>query len=187
MDNWLEEIEERQKKKLTLSEKAKKRIQAKKEKVVINYTKNKDAYLNFINKLNQLVNRVNTLPEEERNEFIVINSKFKKTEFDNQLHIYSTSKRIYIYKKKFIFWGKKKYKFKYIRVIYFSISKEIDKVEIEIKEKYLAKGHRKKHTADDVHRLYKLPFSTLENEDLSYQIINWLAFKYDVSKLPFFS
>ncbi len=87
MDNWLEEIEGREKKKVTLSEKAKQRIHAKKEKVLLNYNKNGSTFDDFIKNLNELISRVNSLPEDERSDFIEIDSRKKKTEFENHLNI----------------------------------------------------------------------------------------------------
>jgi hypothetical protein len=185
MENWLEEVEGKEHKKAFLSEKAKQRILAKKEKVTSNYIKNGIAFDTFIAKVNELIDRVNSLPEEERHEFVEIDSRNKKTEFDNHLNIFSSSKRVYFNKKRFYLFGEKKYRYKYIRIIYFNISKDIDKVEIEIKEKYLPKGHRRKYATEDIHRLYKLNFDVL-NEQLAFQIINWLAFKNDVRNLSIF-
>jgi len=185
MDNWLEEIEGREKKKVTLSEKAKQRIHAKKEKVLLNYNKNGSTFDDFIKNLNELISRVNSLPEDERSDFIEIDSRHKKTEFENHLNIFSSSKRVYISKKKYYLFGKKNYRFKYVRIIFFNISKEFDKVEIEIKEKYLPKGHKRKYLKEDIHRLYKLNFDILNNQ-LAYQIINWLAFKKDINNLSIF-
>lgn len=185
MDNWLEEIEGKENKKVSLSEKAKERINAKKEKVALNYKKNATSFDDFIKKINELVSRVNSLPEDERTEFIEIDARHKKTEFDNHLHIFSSSKRVFINRKRFYFFGDKKYRYKYIRVIYINISKEIDKVEIEVKEKYLPKGHKRKYIVEDIHRLYKLNFEVLTPE-LTYQIINWLAFKKEVTNLSIF-
>lgn len=185
MGNWLEEIENKENKKSSLSQEAKQRIQIKKEKVALNYKKNGQIFDNYINRLNELVSRVNSLPEEDRSEFIEIDSRNKKTEFDNHLHIFSSSKRILIKHKRFFFFGEKNYRYKYIRVIYFNISKEIDKVEIEIKDKYLSKGHNRKYSNEDIHSIYKLDFNVL-NETLAYQIVNWLAFKSDVRNLGIF-
>jgi len=77
---------------------------------------------------------------------------------------------------RFLFFGKEVFRFKHIRVIYFSISKEMGKVDIEYKEKYLPKGHHEKYTSNESHFLYELDFDIL-TEELSYRIINWLAFK----------
>jgi len=176
MKNWLEEIEEQEQKQEALSEKAKKRVQVKKEKAAANYQKNGKLFDNFIFKLNGLVKKVNSLPEEERSEFIEIDARLKETDFDNKLTVFSSSKRVSIRKMRFLFFGKEVFRFKHIRVIYFSISKEMGKVDIEYKEKYLPKGHHEKYTSNESHFLYELDFDIL-TEELSYRIINWLAFK----------
>jgi hypothetical protein len=180
--DWLEEIEGKARKKKALSEKARQRIEQKRLKVAANFQKNGEKYLEFIAKLNELVKRVNNLPEEERAEFIEINSKYKTTEFDNHLYIFSSSKKVYIEKFKVFILKKKKYRFKYARIIYFDISKEIDKVEIEIKEKYIPKGHRRKHKEEDINKLYKVGLNFLTPEFAS-QVISWLAFKNNIENL----
>jgi len=176
MKNWLEEIEEKEQKKEALSDKAKQRIQQKKEKVAVNYQKNCDKYDTFINRMNELVLKVNNLPDEEKKEFTEIDVRMKDTEFDNKLYVFSASTRISINKNRFLFFGNEIIRYKHIRVIYFSISKEIGKVDIEYKEKYLNKGNHHKYHKKDSHYLYELDFDVL-TEQLAYRIINWLAFK----------
>ncbi|MFZ4401140.1 MAG: hypothetical protein ACOYO1_13970 [Bacteroidales bacterium] len=176
MKSWLEEIEEQEQKKEALSDKAKKRIQIKKEKAALNYQQNGAKYDKFISRLNELVHKVNNFPEDERIEFIEIDARLKETEFDNKLFVFSSSKRVSIRKMTFFFFGKEIFRFKHIRVIYFSISKEMGKVDIEYKEKFLPKGHHEKYTTKDSHYLYELDFDIL-TEELAYRIINWLAFK----------
>ncbi len=180
--DWLEEIEGKAKKKKALTEKAKQRVEQKRLKVAANFQKNGEIYLDFISKLKELINRVNNLSEEERAEFIEIDSRYKITEFDNHLYIFSASKRVYIEKFKIFIIKKKKYRFKYARVIYFDISKELDKVEIEIKEKYIPKGHKRNYKLEDINKLYKVSFDKL-NSDFASKIISWLAFKNSVEQL----
>ncbi|NVN94805.1 MAG: hypothetical protein HXX18_05930 [Bacteroidetes bacterium] len=176
MKSWLEEIEEQEQKQEALSERARKRIQVKKEKAAANYKQNGNKFDTFISKLNIFVKKVNSLPEEERAEFIEIDARLKETEFDNKLTVFSSSKRVSIRKMRYFFFGKEVFRFKHIRVIYFSISKEMGKIDIEYKEKYLPKGHREKYTSKESHFLYELDFDIL-TEELAYRIINWLAFK----------
>ncbi|MEI6696266.1 MAG: hypothetical protein WCO13_09365 [Bacteroidota bacterium] len=178
MKNWLEEIEEQEQKKEALSEKAKARIQVKKERAAANYQQNGLKYDQFIAETKELVRKVNNFPEDERKEFIEIDARFKETDFDNKLFVFSSSKRVTIRKMRFFLFGKEQFRFKQIRVIYFSISKEMGKVNIEYKEKYLPKGHHKKYIAKDTHFLYELDFDVL-SKDLAYRIINWLAFKIE--------
>jgi hypothetical protein len=176
MKNWLEEIEDQEQKKEALTDKAKQRIQIKKEKAAANYKLNGSKYDSFISRVNELVKKVNNFPEEERKEFIEIDARMKETEFDNKLFVFSASKRVSIHKMRFLFFGKEMFRFKQFRVIYFSISKEMGKVDIEYKEKFLSKGHHEKYTAKDSHFLYELDFEILTDQ-LAYRIINWLAFK----------
>lgn len=180
--DWLEEIEGKARRKKSLSEKATQRIEQKKIKVSANFQKNGEKYNDFISKLKELVGRVNNLPEEERADFIEIDFKYKTTEFDNHLYIFSSSKKVYIEKFKLFILKNRKYRFKYARVIYLDISKEIDKVEIEVKEKFIPKGHRRKYNQEDIDKLFKVSFELL-NSEFANRIISWLAFKNNVNHI----
>ena len=180
MKNWLEEIEEQEQRKEALSDRAKERILIKKGKVAANYQQNSSKYDNFISKVNELVRKVNNLPENERKEFIEIDTRTKDTEFDNKLTVFSSSKRVSITKMEFLFFGKKQFRFKNIRVLYISVSKEMGKVDIEYKEKYLPKGHHEKYTEKEFHYLYEFNIDVF-TEEFAYRIINWLAFKQETA------
>lgn len=179
MGHWLEEIENQAEKQHNNSEKAHNRIEERKQKVILNYEANKTVYDSFIAEMNSFVDRVNKLPEDQRVDFEEIDRKYKSTIFNNKLNIYSSSKRVEIRKRRGLLRGYKNYRYKYIRVIYFSIAKEYGKVEIEIKEKYLPKGHRKTHKAGTIKKLFKSNFSVLTHE-LCLELIDWLAFKDEI-------
>jgi len=176
MKSWLEEIEENAQQKEDLSTKAQQRILLKKEKSALNYQQNAAFYDDFISKINQLADKVNKFPDSQQKDFYEIDARFKDTEFNNKLFVLSSSKRVSSSKMIFYFFGKQVFRFKHIRVIYFSVSKEMGKVDIEYKEKFLPKGHHEKYAKDDSHFLYELDFDILTTE-LAYRIINWLAFK----------
>jgi hypothetical protein len=176
MKNWLEEIEEQEQKKEALSEQARNRIQIKKEKTALNYQQNGEKYDIFISRLNELIQKVNNFSQDKKKDFIEIDSRLKDTDFDNKLFVFSSSKRISTHKMRFYFFGKEILRFKQIRVIYLSISKEMGKVDIEYKEKFLPKGHEDNYSTKDTHYLYELDFDIL-TENLAYRIVNWLAFK----------
>ncbi len=182
MKSWLEEIEERELKKAALSANTEQRIQLKTEKIAANYLQNKDHYENFISNLTGLVQKANSLPNDEKKDFSQIDIQLKDTNFNNKLTVFSSSTRFSISKKKYLFFGNVVFRFKHIRVFYFSISKELGKINIEYKEKYLSKGNQLKHIKEDSHFSYVLDFGILSDE-LAYQIINWLAFKSEINEL----
>ncbi len=87
---------------------------------------------------------------------------------------------------RFLFFGKNSFRFKHIRLLYFAISKEMGKVDIEYKEKYLPKGHRERYTTEGIHNLYELNFDVL-TEKFAYQVINWLAFKQETAEFSMYN
>jgi len=198
MINWLEEAEQELDKKKG-SKKHSARVLDKKFRIQENYKKNKDKYDEFIAKLNELVDRVNNLPIEKKQPFGYINSKEKKSRLNNHLNYFSSSNRI----EKLRFRGfLKLFKlshYKNVRVIYFSVSRHIDIVGIEIKERSLLKERIKagsktdekkgdkgsKHKdQDSIHFKFAWDMNKLDDE-LAIQVISWLAFKEDLRNLPF--
>jgi hypothetical protein len=198
MINWLEEAEQELDKKKD-SKKHSARVLDKKFRIQENYKKNKDKYDRFIAKLNELVDRVNNLPIEKKQPFGYINSKEKKSKLNNHLNYFSSSNRI----EKLRFRGfLKLFKlshYKNVRVIYFSVSRHIDIIGIEIKEHSLLKERIKASSNTDdkkgakgskhkdqerIHFKFAWDMNKLDDE-LAIQVISWLAFKEDIRNLPF--
>lgn len=196
MAHWLEEAERKiQRRERRPSESV--RIQEKKFLIQQNYDKNKELYDGFIRKLNELVERVNNLPMEMRDPFGHMDAVEKESKLENHLCYFSSKVRI---RKKTLlpkFPFIKFTNFKHIRVIYFCISKYPDKVEIEVKENYLKKTrkdgqiddakqhhHKEEDDHDNIDVIFLWDIEKLTSE-LAYQLIDWLAFKEDLSSLPF--
>lgn len=198
MTNWLEEAEKGLKKKKG-SKGSTARILDKKFRIQKNYEKNKDKYDGFIAKLNELVDRVNDLPVEKKQPFGYINSKEKKSRLNNHLYYFSSSKRLEKIKFRGILKFFKLSHYKNIKVIYFNVSRHIDIVGIEIKERSLLKERirdtsktddkkgvkgSKHKDKDRIHFKFAWDMNKLDDE-LAMQVISWLAFKEDMENLPF--
>lgn len=196
MAHWLEDAERKiQRKERRPSESV--RIQEKKFLIQQNYDKNKSSYDGFVNKMKELVERVNNLPMEMRDPFGHMDAVEKESKLDNHL-VYFLSK-VRIRKRTILstFPFIKFTSFKQIRVMYFCVSKYPGKVEIEVKENYLKKtrkdghidnikhhDHKEEDDHDNIDVIFLWDMEKLTNE-LAYQIIDWLAFKEDLSYLPF--
>jgi hypothetical protein len=196
--HWLDEIERLENRKnRSASDSA--RIQDKKFRIQQNYSKNHEIYDGFIGKLDNLVERVNSLPMEHRDVFGKINSRDKDSKLDNHLHFFSSSRRTEKMQFKSILQPFKSVHFKHVRVIYFNVAKIMDKAEVEILEELLEKKRRdgkvvqehemgkdfkKPHSdKDKFHEIYYYDIEKLTDE-LAYQILDWLAFREDLHHLP---
>lgn len=195
MSHWLEEAEreEQRKKQRPADESA--RIQDKKFRIAKNYEANKEAYKNFVDTLFDLCERANNLPMDKRIPWGQIDFKVRETRYENHFVSVSSSepfdKTIMIKSFPFV----KKQHYKHVHKIYISISKEMGKAEIEVRNDYLAKTRlrtdEKKEEEimfDDglprVKLLFLYEISKLDR-DLAYKILDWLAFKEELKSLPF--
>jgi len=196
MSNWLEEAESKK----ALEEEntsITRRIEQKKEAILQNYQANKALYEGFINHMEDLANRVNELPMEYRETFGKINFRLKESKLNNHLYYLSSSKRIRRRLRKSIFTIFKKYSFKHIRVGYFTVSREMGMVDIELKENLLLRVRMKSNGDDrktstrrkkNDHRkdfVFRLELSKI-SETTSMDIIDWLAFRKKMDKISFF-
>ncbi|MFP4471128.1 MAG: hypothetical protein ACLFPE_10615 [Bacteroidales bacterium] len=194
MTHWLEEAEreEQRKKQRPADESA--RIQDKKFRIAKNYDANKAAYDDFIEILFDLCERANNLPLEKRLPWHQIEFKTKETRYQNHLVSVSTSegldKTILVNTFPFV----KSQHYKHMHKMYISVSKEMGKAEIEIKNDYLAKTRLRTDEKeveplldDGLPRLKVLFLYDIDklDKDLAFKILDWLAFKIDVKSLPF--
>lgn len=209
MASWLEEAEKRQEDRSHRSQHYAEKIQQKKNQVKANFIKNEKTFTHFISVLNNLTDRVNALPWEDRQPFKKIITSTKKSKLDNKLHIFSSSKRLNKRKNLiFIPWLKKEH-YKHIRVIYFCISNDMDMIEIEIRETELIRErlkqkakpekkiigntiqHRQKHHQVEepdegkMHALYNYPFEKLDEQN-ALEVIEWLAFRKDMNQIAIY-
>ena len=196
--HWLDDIESTESRKHGHAADSA-RIQDKKFRIQQNYEKNGQAYEEFIVKLHGLVERVNNLPMEYREEFGKISFKEKESHLDNHLKYFSSSRRTEKMEFKGFLQPFKNVHYKHVRLIFLNIAKVMDKVEVEIREEFLEKKRRdgkvvpehespnhfeKPHSEKDkFHEIYYYPIENL-TDDLAYKILDWLAFKENVDHIP---
>ena len=207
MSDWLENAERRQRFKERRSLKSSSRILENKEKIKSNYEKNRNFYENFIYNLNDFSDRINDLPSKYRKDFGKIRYKSKESKLNTHLNFYSSTKR---QKKRRFKNLNSLFKFshqKNVRIVYFSVSKHIDMIEVEIKQvsmfrerlnrENLEKGKKKelkiksdkigKDDQEDSNFKIKLLFQyEMEKltKDFAMEFVDWLAFKKDIEELP---
>jgi len=206
MSDWLEEAERHQRHKERRSSKSSSKILESKEKIKNNYERNRGLYDNFINRLNNLLERINNLPSKDRNEFGKITYKAKESKLNTHLNLYTSSqrqdKRRY---KNLLSLFKLSHK-KNVRIVYFSVSKEIDMIEVEVKEvsmfrerlqrvdlekgkkKELRTKSKKNIKEDNKNQSYKIKLLfryEMEKLDKSFamEFVDWLAFKKNTGQL----
>jgi hypothetical protein len=197
--HWLEDIERHESKKHR-SARDSARIQDKIFRIKQNYEKNRDTYDAFINKMNSLVERVNNLPMEYREDFNKIKAQAKESKLENKLHLFSSSRRYQRTEFKGFLNPLKNVRYKHVRIIYFNVAKIMDKVEVEVREEYLEKKRRdgkimpeeedQKRSnkpsgidKDKFHQIYYYEMASLTPE-LALRIIDWLAYKEELDHLP---
>ena len=205
MTNWLEEAEQE-----SFRKTEKKRRDAgfldRKMRIEENYKNNKNEYNSFIKTLNELIGRVNRLPLKQKQPFGNINLKVKDSKFNNQLNIYSSSKRYekQVLKKTFYRLLEGAFTrlfvpshFKHVRVVYVSVSSQSGKIGLEVKEtsmlkskvivdKELVKKHDKYSDKNRFHEYFHYDIDKL-NKEFAMQIVDWLAFKKELKDLQFIS
>lgn len=167
-----------------LSIEMRRRIESKKAKIKLNYDNNCEAYDSFIQSLFDKSERANILLDETAEDVRKIEATRRDSPLDNKLCMFNGNKRVELNLFTGIFSGYDHFRFKHIRGIFFFISKEMDKLEIEIRESFYPKGHRKKYKKGYKHILFRYNFKNL-NENLAKDIIEWLVFKKEFDKISF--
>jgi hypothetical protein len=196
--HWLDEIERLESRKKG-SGSGSARVQDKKFRIQQNYEKNKEIYENFVVRLSNLVERVNNLPMEHREDFGKVTAREKDSRLNNHLYYFSSSRRTQKTEFRSLLQPFKTIHYKHVRIIYFNVAKLMDKVEVEIHEELLEKKRRdgkevpehenphefkKPHSEKDkFHEIYYYDMEKL-TDDLAYKIIDWLAFHENVDHLP---
>ena len=198
MGHWLDEIEWQESRRRG-SGSSSARVQDKKFRIQQNYAKNKETYDSFLDSMQGLISRVNSLPLQYRDVFGKINIQRKESKLDNHLTMYSSSRRIEKTEFKSILRPFSTTHYKHVRVIYFMVAKHMDKIEVEIYEELLEKKrhdgkvipeHEDPHHSakphsdrDKFHEIYYYGMDGLTNE-LALQIIDWLTFREEVQHIP---
>ena len=195
MSNWLEEAESRK----SLEEENDSSIsktELKKEAIRKNYEAHQSFYEEFINHLENLAERVNDLPMEYRDSFGKINFKHKDSKLDNHLFYLSSSRRIKKRRKKSILTFFKKDNYKHVRVGYFTISREMGMLDLELKEKMLRrvriqandddKRSGAKRSKNNINKdfVFRIKMDILKKETCM-ELIDWLAFKKKMEDISF--
>lgn len=134
MTHWIEEAEKYKSRRELKREYVHNRISQKKGDVGKNWEKNKEAYLAFLVRIENFIERINNLPKETRLEFGRIESKEKKTTLQNHLIKFTSSRRRIVRKFDGLFAPFKAKHFKNTRNILLSLSRETDLITLETKE-----------------------------------------------------
>jgi hypothetical protein len=198
MAHWLEEREnERDAGKSNKARSAS--FKDRKFRISQNYARNKEAYEGFLSRLSALIDRVNQLPADHRKDFGKISVQRKESQLDHHLLYFSTSRRFQEWGFRGILRPLVRVHYKHVRIIYFFISTQMNKTDVEIRDEYLVKHrydgkvihagdpqsrhHRSRKGRERFHKVYAYDISLLD-EELAMTIIDWLAFKAPVTNLP---
>jgi len=174
------------------------KIRKKKESIQENYLANQSLYDNFIQELKSLSKRVNELPAEYREPFGKISFHVKDSKLNNHLRYLSSSTRIKKRMFKSVFRFLKIYNFKRVRVAYFTVSSEMGKIDVELKENMLLRvrmtrtgenerlkdPRRKKKDRKDYR--FRLDLNKINGNE-SRDILDWLAYKKEMEEIQFFA
>ncbi|MBN2236274.1 MAG: hypothetical protein JW729_01865 [Bacteroidales bacterium] len=195
--HWIDEAEQKLSKREQTRKVIHSRIDQKKNDVQTNWDENNDSYLNFLDTLEDSIDRVNNLPREARMEFGRIEWKEKKSSLQNHLTKFSSSRRKIIRRFNGILSPFKPVHYKNTRNIFVSLSRKLGYTFIEIKEIHaprirLEDDHEstlaaflrffKKKERTITHRAkVHIKIEELSNE-LALYCIDYLAFKNDGSE-----
>lgn len=134
MSHWLEEaeskIDKKKDKKLEIID----RIDTKKEDVRINRLLIENEYLDLIDQLVSIIQRINNLPRHHRIPFGQIYAKQKENKLDNLLHKFHSSRRIVSREFKSVLKPFKEQHYKNSRSFFISIGRNRHEVLMEYKD-----------------------------------------------------
>jgi len=194
MSHWLEEAEREEQHKKERPSRESAKIQDKIFRIKQNYDANKETYKNFITYFFDLCERANNLPHEKKLPWVRIDFRLKESKLENHLYYASTSEAIDKVVKTSSFPFFKRQHFKHLRSIHFNVSKKMDFAEVEVRDDYLARTRLKSDDGDKTD-IYDDGFKRVKvvfeyemkklNKNLSIAVLDWLAFKKDISSLPF--
>lgn len=196
MGHWLEEAEKEGRSNEPGSSLQHERTVHKKERILANYIRYKIQFDEFISGMHNLIDRVNCLPVAKREPFGMMEARSKDSKLNNQLNIFSSSRRLLRPGRTGLFSWFRKYHFKHIRVLYIHVPQVSGKAEIEIKENYLVrtalssknksgKGIKPAGKSEKLHVLFYFDMNNLSN-DVALDIIDWLAFSRELEDTDFF-
>jgi len=199
MNHWLEEAEEKVHNKSSKHSQIRNRVVTKKSEVKENKEFIGEDYLDLIDHLVSIIQRINNLPRMERVPFGQISSKHKENKLDNLLHKFSSSRRITIKEFSGFFAPFKSQRYKNSRSFFISLSREKGKVLLEYKEikakkvrledepegffssLNVFKRTEKKSNHEATDNIVNIPIEKF-TEQYILDHIDWLAFKTDGSQ-----
>jgi len=189
MDSWLKQVEADQNKHSVSKERAHRHIQERRLRIESNYANIKEEYGTLVQLFKNMTLRVNSLPIETRQDFGKIRYSFKQTDLNNQLHIFSTSRKVSLRKLTWLLPFIRKIRAKHIRVLFLTVSREPGMVELELKESLLQKRDikkdesssesRRRETRKRINLLYTMPISEV-TETIAYELLDWLSFHQEL-------
>ncbi len=202
MPHWLEAAESELKGKESKNRSA--GFLDRKLRIQKNLKKNKAKYYAFINKLNDLIDRANSLPVDKKQPFGHIDKVYKNNKLENHMFSYKSNRR---FEKQLpskimerlaefaILTLFKPSHFKHSRKLYITVSSKIDQIGLEVKEQSMLKQRiivdkelvDKKNEYKDrdrFHRYFNWNINEVD-EEFALKILDWLAFKSNLDDLPF--
>jgi hypothetical protein len=201
MSHWLEEAEskvhKRKDKKLEVLD----RIDTKKEDVKANRDIIENEYLDLIDRMVSIIQRINNLPRHNRMPFGQIYAKQKENKLDNLLHKFHSSRRIVSKEFKNVLKPFKEQHYKNTRSFFISIGRNNREVLLEYKDIKVKRVRlndqvkefwsklpiikifiRKKEEHDVKENIVNIKIDQF-NKEFILEHIDWLAFKSDGDRL----
>lgn len=201
MSHWLEEAEQKVYKRKDKKSEIQDRIDTKKDDVKTNREIIENEYLDLIDQMVSIIQRINNLPRHNRIPFGQIYAKQKENKLDNLLHKFHSSRRIVSKEFKSVIKPFKEQHYKNTRSFFISIGRNKRQVLLEYKDIKV----KRVRLNDQVKEFWsKIPiigllFKKKEEHDIKEHIINiaidkfskefilehvdWLAFKSDGNAL----
>jgi len=197
MSHWLEEAEEKVHNRSNKHSQIKNRVLTKKSEVKENKDLIGEDFLDLIDNLISIIQRINNLPRIERVPFGEISSKHKDNKLDNLLHRFSSSRRITIKEFSGFLAPFKSQRYKNSRSFFISISREKGKILLEYKEvkakkprledkhegffsslNIFKKEKENKSSHEVFENITNIPIEEFHESSI-LEHIDWLAFKND--------
>jgi len=196
MAHWLEETENKINSKNNSHSETKEKIEAKKNDISTNTELISSEYKALINDFDDIIERINKLPKDDRIPFGFISMKKKSSKLQNSLYKIHSSRRILIKEYSGIFSPFKTNHYKNSRLLFISIAREKGKVLLEHKEikskrvRIVDKEDEKKSILNIFKKKTKQENQEVKNvkafidikefnHDYLLKQIDWLAFKDD--------
>jgi hypothetical protein len=188
--HWIETVEQEANEE---SGRIKRHSTSKSERIRENFISHETVFINALNAMETLINRANLITDDHRKGLSLIGFKARKTQNEDYQHFYSSSRNITpprllgfipLYRGKEI---------KHCRRIRLSMSDKQAMIRLEFKENVrllTPLGERRLHFSprfkrkNSSHVIIYFPVTQL-NQELFYELLDWLAFTHDILDCPF--